>query len=111
MPERKKIDPKQQFSKWLARFGAWIWAVYAYAVLALIAYRPEAAMACVWLTLIMTCNKALDTVSYTKNSTTEKIILGALDKVSMELSLKSADGKSGGKDKQDDPDEEGGGNG
>lgn len=84
----RRTDPRKQFSKWLARFGAIIWGIYAFAVLGLIAYRPEAAMACVWLTLIMTCNKALDTVSYTKNSTTEKIILGALDRLNMELKLK-----------------------
>ena len=89
----QRMDPRKQFSKWLARFGSWIWAIYAYAVLALIAYRPEAAMACVWLTLIMTCNKALDTVSYTRNSTTEKIILGALERTTLELGLKGHSGQ------------------
>lgn len=112
MVNRRVVDPKQQFSKWLARYGAIVWGLYAFAVLALIAYRPEAAMACVWLTLIMTCNKALDTVSYTKNSTTEKIILGMLDKTSMELSLKSGSSDKEKKEKHsDDSEEEGGGNG
>ena len=113
MVSRRVVDPKQQFSKWLARYGAIIWGLYAFAVLGLIAYRPEAAMACVWLTLIMTCNKALDTVSYTKNSTTEKIILGMLDKTSMELSLKTGSSDKDKKEKHssDDSEEEGGGNG
>lgn len=106
----KRIDPKQQFSKWLARFGSIIWGIYAFAILALVAYRPEAAMACVWLTLIMTANKALDTVSYTKNSTTEKLILGFLDKTQMELSLKSATAKHKTEDSPtDDEEEEGNG--
>lgn len=83
-----RIDPKKQFSKWLARFGAIIWGIYVFAVIALIAYRPEAAMACVWLTLIVTGNKALDTLGYTQNSTTEKIILGALERTKLELGLK-----------------------
>lgn len=83
----KKIDPRHQFSKRLARYGAIVWGVYAFAVLGLIAYRPEAAMAAVWLTLIMTCNKALDTVSYTRNSITEKIILGALARTKMQFGL------------------------
>lgn len=83
-----RMDPRKQFSKWLARFCSIIWGIYVFAMIPLIAYRPEAAMACVWLTLIMTCNKALDTVSYTRNSTTEKIILGALERTQMELSLK-----------------------
>jgi len=110
----QRMDPRKQFSKWLARFGSWIWAIYAYAVLTLIAYRPEAAMACVWLTLIMTCNKALDTVSYTRNSTTEKIILGALERTTLELGLKGiAKTTSGSSDKEDSDDEEvnGGDNG
>ena len=89
-----EIDPKKQFSKRLARFGAVVWGIYVFAVLALIAYRPEAAMACVWLTLIVTANKALDTVSYTKNSTTEKIILGALERTKLELGLKFGAGQS-----------------
>jgi hypothetical protein len=85
--ETKRIDPRKQFSKWLARYGAIIWGIYAFAVLALIAYQPETAMAAVYLTLIMTANKALDTLSYTKNSTTEKMILGLLEKSRMEINI------------------------
>lgn len=109
----QRMDPKKQFSKWLARFGAIVWCIYAYAVLALIAYRPEAAMACVWLTLIMTCNKALDTVSYTRNSTTEKIILGALERTTLELGLKGiakstqAHSDLGDSEEEDAPDDGG----
>ena len=101
-----RIDPRKQFSKWLARFGSIIWGVYAFAVLGLIAYRPEAAMACVWLTLIMTCNKALDTVSYTKNSTTEKIILGALERTTLELGLKGIAKSTQAHSDSDDSEEE-----
>ena len=106
----QRMDPKKQFSKWLARFGAIVWGIYAFAVLGLIAYRPEAAMACVWLTLIMTCNKALDTVSYTQNSTTEKILLNTIDKLQLELSLKgiakNIAGSHGKSEKEDETDEE-----
>lgn len=84
------MDPKKQFSKWLARYGAIIWGIYAFAVLALIAYRPEASMACVYLTLIMTVNKSLDTIQYNSNSKTEKILLAMLDKTRMEINLGSA---------------------
>lgn len=103
---RRQMDPKQQFSKWLARFGSVVWGIYAFAVLALVAYRPEAAMACVWLTLIMTANKALDTVSYTKNSTTEKIILGALEKINLELGLKGIAKSTASTTKKDEEEEE-----
>lgn len=102
----KRIDPKQQFSKWLARFGAIVWGIYSFVILALVAYRPEAAMSCVWLTLIMTANKVLDTVSYTRNSITEKIILGTLERFNMEVKLKS----NGNSDVADD-DAEGDDNG
>ena len=120
----EQFDHRKQFSKWLARYGALVWGIYAFAVLALIAYRPEAAMACVWLTLIMTCNKALDTVSYTRNSISEKLILAAINNAKLELGLKgiatSVAGKRSDKDDDDetekddapdDEDDEGGSNG
>lgn len=101
-----RMDPRKQFSKWLARFCSIIWGVYVFALLPLIAYRPEAAMACVWLTLIMTCNKALDTVSYTRNSTTEKIILGMLERTQMELSLTGNAKSTAGTQAKEENDEE-----
>lgn len=105
-------DPRKQFSKWLARYGAIIWAIYAFAVLALIAYRPETAMSCVWLMLIMTANKMLDTLSYTKNSVTEKILLALLDKTRLELNLGTSDVHVTTDDEPEyDPEEEGSGEG
>lgn len=99
----KRMDPKKQFSKWLAKYGAYIWGAYIFAIIALMAYQPETAMACVWLTLIVTINKALDGLQYTDNSKTEKILLAALDKTQMELTLK---GGSSIKRKEDTDDEE-----
>lgn len=98
MPNRKIINPKEQFSKWMAKYGAVIWGIYSFLILILVAYRPETAMACVWLTLIMTCNKAIDTVAYTRNSTIEKFLLAAIDKTRIEIGLKS------GGDSSDDDD-------
>ena len=92
----KRMDPKKQFSKWLARYGAIIWGIYVFCVLALIAYRPETAMACVYLTIIMTVNKGWDAYNYNDNSKTEKILLAMLDKVSMEINIggKAKDGEA-----------------
>ena len=105
-------DPRKQFSKWLARYGAIIWAIYAFAVLALIAYRPETAMSCVWLMLIMTANKMLDTLSYTRNSVTEKILLAILDKTRLELNLGTTGVNTTNDDEPEfDPEEEGCGEG
>ena len=115
----RTIDPRKQFSKWLARIGAIVWTVYSFAILFLIAYRPEAAMACVWLTLIMTCNKALDTISYTRNSISEKLILAGIERTKFELNLKgigkSAAGTHNNNDEDytsdEDSEDEGGDNG
>ena len=91
-------DPKKQFSKWLARFGAIVWCVYIFAIIVLMAYRPEVATAAVYLTIIVTVNKAWDTFNYNDNSKTEKILLAALDKVSMEVNI-GGKGKGDGNEK------------
>ena len=109
--KRKVIDPKQQFSKWLARYGAIFWGIYLLVVAALIYFRPEAAMACVYLTLVVTANKALDTVAYTHNSTTEKIILGALERTKVELSLKGTATNPSPADNDEESEQEGEENG
>ena len=96
-------DPKKQFSKWLARYGAIIWGVYVFAVLILIAYQPEAAMAGVYLTLIMTVNKAIDTVQYTRNSLGEKLLLSTIEKLSLELKIGGKAKKEGGDADEEDP--------
>lgn len=110
----KRMDPKKQFSKWLAKYGAYIWGAYIFSIIALMAYQPETAMACVWLTLIVTINKALDGLQYTDNSKTEKILLAALDKTQMELTLKggsSIKSKEETNNEEDSVSEEGESNG
>lgn len=103
-----RVDPRKQFSKWLARFGAIIWCVYILALIPLIAYRPEAAMACVWLTLIVTANKELDTLAYTDNSKTEKLLLAALERTKIEIGLKGASGSAeSASDTEEAPSEDG----
>ena len=102
----RKVDPmvdhRKQFSKRLARLGAVVWTIYSFAVLALIAYRPEAAMACVWLTLITTANKALDTVAYTRYSITEKMLLAGIERTKFEFSLKGLGKAIAGTPSKDD---------
>ena len=86
------MDPRKQFSKWLARYGAIFWGVYLLVIALLIWSQPEAAMACVWLALIVTANKMIDTWAYTRNSIYEKSLLAMLEKTRMELRL---DGETG----------------
>ena len=83
----KRMDPRKQFSKWLARIGAIYWVIFLSAVLGLMYLRPETAGSCVYLVLIVTVNKMVDTVAYTDNSKTEKLMLAALEKTSMELRI------------------------
>jgi len=104
----KQFDPRKQFSKRLARFGAIFWGLYLLIVAVLIYFQPETAIACVYLVLIVTANKMLDTWAYTKNSTYEKGLLAMLEKTKMELSLKGIAQTVSGKKtaKGDDSDEE-----
>lgn len=106
----KQFDPRKQFSKRLARYGAIFWGLYLLIIAVLIYFQPETAIACVYLVLIVTVNKMLDTWAYTKNSTYEKGLLAMLEKTKMELSLK-AGGKISGKQDEDEEDEGEGGNG
>lgn len=103
---RDKPDPRKQFSKWLARYGAVFWGLYMVIVAVLIYCRPEAAIACVYLSLIVTTNKMLDTWAYTRNSIYEKGLLAMLEKTKMELSLK-AGGKISAADEGEDSEEDG----
>lgn len=101
-----RMDPRKQFSKWLARVGAIFWACYLPTLLVLIYLRPEVAMMCVWLTIIVTANKMLDTLAYTDNSKTEKMLHHALDKLNLTLSLKGNGSIIAARTDAEEPDEE-----
>jgi len=102
-------DPRKQFSKRLARYGSVVWGVFLLLIIGVIIYRPETATPCIYLVLIVTANKIVDTLAYTDNSITEKILLTALDKTRIQIGLKGSikDLGSGGSDDET----EGGGNG
>jgi cobalamin biosynthesis protein CobD/CbiB len=85
---RKRIDPKEQFSKWLAKSGAIYWICFLSALIVVIIIRPEVAIACVYLAIIVSVVMIFHVWAYTKNSTYEKGVLALLDKTRMELSLK-----------------------
>lgn len=83
----KRIAPQKQFSKWLARIVLVFWIVYLSGLIVLVYFRPETAMACVYLTIIVTVAKTIDSILYTHNSETEKFLLTALDKTRIEVSI------------------------
>ena len=85
MPIKK--DPKQQFSKWLAKSGAIYWIVFLSALLFVMCYRPEVAIACVYMAIIVSIVMIIHVWAYTKNSIYEKSLLTILDKAKMEMDL------------------------
>ena len=93
MGERKRIDPKNQFSKKLAIWTALFWYLYTAWLSVIVLLQPAAALYSVYLSIISTVVMILNVQQYTHNSTTEKIILAALDKTRMELTL--GNGKKG----------------
>lgn len=118
----KRMDPKQQFSKWLAKSGAIYWIAFHTMLLAVMCFRPETAMACVYLAIIVSVVMVIHVWAYTRNSVYEKGLLAMLDKTRMEMSLKgsasstaSGSGKSGNTSEEDteyeDTDETEGGEG
>ena len=83
----QRTDPKRQFSKWMARIVLIFWVCYLAGLGVLMYFRPEVAMPCVYLTIIVTIAQIIAGVLYTHNSETEKILLTALDKTKIEVSI------------------------
>lgn len=81
------FDPKQQFSKWLAKSGAVYWIFFHTALLGVMCVRPEVAIACVYMAIIVSVVMIFHVWAYTKNSTYEKGLHAILDKTRMELDL------------------------
>lgn len=94
-------DPKKQFSKWLARVTLVFWVAYLSWISVVMFLVPDVAMACVYLTIIVTVAQIIAGILYTHNSETEKILLTALDKTKIEVSI--------GNRKQSTSENEGGG--
>ena len=91
----KRMDPRQQFSKWLARSGAWYWFLFMTGLIGLMYFRPETGESCVWLGLIVSVVMIIHVISYTRNSVTEKLALAMIDRTKLQLTL-------GHKDDEDD---------
>jgi hypothetical protein len=92
MRERKSVDPKDQFSKWLARSGAVYWIIHLTLLILVMALVPAVATACVYMALIVSVVMMIHVWAYTRNSTYEKGLLALLDKTRIELSLKGGSG-------------------
>ena len=85
--DRKYIDPRKQFSKWLAKSGAIYWFIYNTLLLILICIRPEAAMPCVYLAIVSSIVMIIHVIEYTRNSIGEKALLTLANRTDIDISL------------------------
>ncbi len=97
---RRKIDPKEQFSKRLAGRAEWFWFLYMILLVAAIVITPDSALPAVYLGIMVTGVMIISVLAYTKNSIDEKWFYWANE------IAKSMSGK-----KPDEKEEEGGSNG
>ena len=89
---RKIIDPKQQFSKWLAKWTAIYWFFYMTWLSVVMYLQPQAAQYTVYMGIIASVVMLINIYAYNKNSLTEKALLTLLDKTRIEIAGKN--GKS-----------------
>lgn len=99
-----RIDPKQQFSKRLARWTAVFWFVYMTWLSVIFVIEPAAALYSVYMGIIVTIVMLTNIVAYTRNSTMEKLALTFLDKTKLELKL--ANDKSSCETSEEETEEE-----
>lgn len=97
---RRKIDPKEQFSKKLAGRTEWFWFFYMVLLCVVMVLQPASAIPAVYLGIMATGVMIISVVSYTKNSIDEKWFYWLAE------IAKSISGKQ-----DDEDDEEGGDNG
>ena len=95
----KKPDPKDQFSKKLAKWSAWFWFIYMVLLLATLAYQPLTATAIIWLAGITSFVMIVNIWAYTDNSIYDKAIAAGV-KIAGRFRFGSR------KNKEDDDDEE-----
>ena len=105
----KKPDPKDQFSKKLAKWSAWFWFIYMVLLLGTLAYQPLTATAIIWLAGITSFVMIVNIWAYTDNSIYDKA-LAAGAKIVGRFQFRGK--KKDSSDEDDDDEDEGeGGNG
>lgn len=103
-----RVDPRKQFSKRLARWTSIFWFFYMTWLSVIIYLKPESALYCVYMGILVTSVMLLNVWAYTKNSIYEKGVFAMLDKTKLSLSI---GGKSSESSADETEEEEGGGNG
>lgn len=97
MGERKHIDPKNQFSKKLAKWTSIFWFLYMTWLSVILVLQPSAAMYSFYMSIVASVVMIVNVYSYLKNSLGEKVLLTLLDKTKIELMT----GKEGDADEKE----------
>ena len=106
-----QINPKNQFSKRLARWTAVFWFVYLTWLSILMMLEPSVALYSFYMSIVVSIIMMTSVIMYTINSVTEKRIFGMLDKAKIELQLGPVKASVNNKDDEDEEIEEEGDNG
>ena len=91
-----RIDPKQQFSKKLARWTAVFWFIYMGWLCTILFLAPEAGLYTVYMSIVISIVMILNIYQYNSNSKLEKILLAILSKTEMQLKIGDSTMKTGG---------------
>ena len=82
-----QINPKNQFSKRLARWTAVFWFVYLTWLSILMMLEPSVAVYSFYMAIVVSIIMMTSVIMYTINSVTEKRLFAMLDKAKIELSV------------------------
>lgn len=69
---KRKIDPKEQFSKKLAGRTEWFWFFYMILLCVVMVLQPASSLPAVYLGIMTTGVMIISVMAYTKNSIDEK---------------------------------------
>jgi len=69
---RRKVDPREQFSKKLAGRAEWFWFLYMVALAVVLVLQPASALPAVYMACLVTGVMIASVWAYTKNSIDEK---------------------------------------
>lgn len=94
MGEKQRMDPRKQFSKWLARWTAIYWFLHMTGMAVLCMIQPNVADAAVYMAIISSVVMLVNVWAYTRNSVYEKAILAGMDAKQIQLSWKNTKPKT-----------------
>lgn len=82
-----RIDPKQQFSKKLARWTAVFWFIYMLYLITVLLLEPSTGIYTVYISIVVSIVMIVNVLAYTRNSVMEKLAFMTLDSLKIKLSL------------------------